>query len=310
MTFRIKAEKLGVPFMLPTEVVDRHIKLAGTMQLKVILYCYRHLTEGIDVYAVAEALSISADDVNDALMFWCELGLLDCDRKVKTKSAPEEKKVQPHKTVKPSRSEVARRGTESPEIAFLLSEAQVKFGRTLKQSESSALVWLFDDLGLDASVILMVIEYALQAGRCNVAYIEKIGKDWADGGVLTIQDAENKIIELGNARSAWNVMRTAFGLDRRAPSESEQKMAVTAVNEWGMSRDVLKSAYDICVDQIGRYRASYIKSVLASWHKKGVKNKDDLLKLNEEKEKSSKSKKSSDYGTYDLTKLDDIINGD
>lgn len=310
MNFRIKAEKLGTPFMLPTEVVDKHIKLAGAMQLKTILYCYRHMTEGINAETIAKELSLSLEDVNDALMFWCELGLLDCDRKINLNPIIQEKKIQPKKIVKPNRGEVARRGLESPEIAFLLSEAQVKFGRTLKQSESSVLVWLFDDLGLDASVILMVVEYALQAGRCNVGYIEKIGKDWADGGVLTLQDAENKIIELGNANSAWNVMRSAFGLDRRAPSDSEQKLAATAVNEWGMTRDVLKAAYDICVDSIGRYRASYIKSVLTAWHKKGVKVKEDLLKLSEEKEIQNKSKKSSDYGTYDLTKLDDIINGD
>lgn len=310
MEFRIKPEKLGVPFMLPTEVVDSHIKLAGALQLRVILYCYRHMTEGISAKAISETLSVSEADVNDALMFWCELGLLQCDRPAPAQPIPEEKKIQPHKAVKPNRGEVARRGLETPEIAFLLSEAQVKFGRTLKQSESSVLVWLFDDLGLDASVILMVIEYALQAGRCNVGYIERVGKDWAESGVLTLQDAENKIVELNNARSAWNIMRSAFGLDRRAPSDSEQKLAVTAVNEWHMTREVLKAAYDVCVDQIGRYRASYIKTVLTSWHKKGVKTKEELLALSEDKETKGKDKKGSGYATYDLTKLDDIINGD
>ncbi|MBQ4154007.1 MAG: DnaD domain protein [Clostridia bacterium] len=311
MEFKIKPEKLASAFMLPTEVADSHIKLAGALQLRVIIYCYRHMAESLEPSVVAEALAVDCEDVKDALLFWCELGLLNCDKnivhqkEVKTVAT----KNPPKKVVKPNRGEVAKRGLEDKEIAFLLTEAQVKFGRTLKQSECSSLVWMFDDLGLDASVILMAVEYALQVGRCNVNYIEKIAKDWADGGVLTIEDAERKIVELSNTRLAWNVMRSAFGLDMRAPSESESRLAVKAVSQWKMSREVLKAAYDVCIDSIGKYRASYIKSVLEAWNKDGIKTKEDLEKQNEGKSNASDNKKGG-YASYDLSVVDQLINGD
>ena len=300
MEFKIKPEKLATAFMLPAEVADSHIKLAGALQLRVIIYCYRHMAESLEPSVIAKALSIDSEDVKDALLFWRELGLLSCDDILPQKEIkPVVTKNSPKKVVKPNRGEVAKRGLEDTEIAFLLSEAQVKFGRTLKQSECSSLVWMFDDLGLNASVILMAVEYALQAGRCNVNYIEKIAKDWADSGVLTIEDAERKIVELSNIRLAWNVMRSAFGLDMRAPSDSESKLAVKAVSQWKMSREVLKAAYDVCIDNIGKYKASYIKSVLESWNKDGIKTKEDLEKLNQEKNNASSNKKNT-YDTYDL----------
>lgn len=315
MEFRLNFEKAIGGFMMPTDVVDSHLKLAGALQLRVILYCYRNMNTSIDPEQISNALSVSEEDVRDALMFWSELGLLVCDgmNSALVPQEPEPKKAAPPKAPRPDRSEVARRGLECPEIAFLLNESQQKFGRMLKQSESSVLVWLYDDLGLDAALILMVIEYALQAGRCNISYIEKVAKDWSENGVETIADAEARIVELNNARSAWNIMRSAFGLDQRAPSDSEAKLAKQCVIEWKMERDLLKKAYDICVDSLGKYRASYIKTVLTSWHKKGINKVSDLEKetvQNKVQQKSKDSGKKYAYATYDMSLMDKIINED
>lgn len=314
MGFRISPEKLTSCFMLPAEVVDSHVKLAGALQLRVILYCYRNMAAPIDPAGIAASLSASEEDVQDALMFWAELGLLVADQPTAAPAKPvvgEAVKPAPPKAPKPDRKEIARRGLECPEIAFLLQESQQKFGRMLKQSESSVLVWLYDDLGMDAALILMVIEYALQAGRCNISYIEKIAKDWVENGVESIADAESRIVALSNARSAWNIMRSAFGLDQRAPSEAESKLATQAVLEWKMERDLLKKAYDICVDSLGKYKAAYIKTVLTAWHKNGIHNVSELesKKEPEEKSKAKKSdKKKYDHTTYDLSLMEQIIN--
>ena len=49
----------------------------------------------------------------------------------------------------------------------------MKFGRGLKSNEQSTLVWIYDDLGLDVSVILMLIQFAVTEGRANISFIEK-----------------------------------------------------------------------------------------------------------------------------------------
>ena len=318
MNFKVIKDFKTPPFSVPSEIVDSHLKLAGALQLRVILYCLRHTYDAeINPTLMAELFSVSEEDINDALMFWAELGFVECEGPT-FKPQPtvvELPKVAPPKAPRPDRKEVARRGMESPEIAFLLNEAQQKFGRMLKQSESSVLVWIYDDLGMDASLILMVLEYAVKAGKVNISYIEKIAKDWVESGVDSIVAAEKRIVELTNARSAWNKMRRAFGLDSRSPSETESKLAVSSIIDWKMSDELLKKAYDLCVDSLGKYNIKYIKKVITEWHKQGITSVKDLETANTKvsKENADKKKPKNQNGiidSIDWSLMDQIINGE
>ena len=325
MNFKVRKDFKTPPFSVPSEIVDSHIKLAGALQLRVILYCLRHTYDAeINPALMAELFAVSEEDVNDALMFWSELGFIECESNafVAQPTVVEPVKVAPPKTPRPDRKEVARRGLESPEIAFLLNEAQQKFGRMLKQSESSVLVWIYDDLGMDASLILMVLEYAVQAGKVNISYIEKIARDWSESGVDSIVAAEQRIVQLNNNRSAWNKMRRAFGLDSRSPSATEESLAVLCVIEWKMEDALLKRAYDACVDSLGKYNVKYIKKVLTEWHKQGISSVKQLEQssvssngkaaesTSDKPAKKSKTSKNKFEGmaTYDLSLIDQIIN--
>ena len=322
MNFKVRKDFKTAPFSVPGEIVDSHLKLAGALQLRVILYCLRHTYDAeVNPALMAELFSVSEEDINDALMFWTELGFIECEGTVFTPStpAPEVKKVAPPKAPRPDRKEVARRGMESPDIAFLLNEAQQKFGRMLKQSESSVLVWIYDDLGLDASIILMILQHAVQNKKVNITYIERIARDWAENGIDTIAAAEQRIVELNNNRSAWNKMRIAFGLDSRSPSATEQAIAVLAVIEWKMEDALLKRAYDACVDSLGKYNIKYIKKVLTEWHKQGITTVKQLeqadLNQAEQSEvkptkKTKPKSKNTTKGSIDWSRIDELINGE
>lgn len=316
MEFKICKDFKTPPFSVPGEIVDSHIKLAGALQLRVILYCFRHAYDfDINPEHLSEVFGVGLEDVTDALMFWAELGYIECSGQnkiaVNTSDMEPKRKTAPPKAPRPDRKEVVRRGLECPEIAFLLNEAQQKFGRLLKQSESSVLVWIYDDLGMDTSLILMVIEYARQAEKLNISYIEKVARDWSNNGIDSISAAENRIVELNNSRTAWWKMRNAFGLDARSPSETESKLAVLAIVEWKMSDALIKKAYDICIDSVGKYKIAYIKKVLTDWNKAGIKSLEDLEKLTSKESETSKStNKKSKMATYDLSLLNKIINED
>ena len=49
---------------------------------------------------------------------------------------------------------------------------------------------LFDDYGLPADVILMLLQYAKSRGRDNTSYIESVGKSWADRGINSHERAQ------------------------------------------------------------------------------------------------------------------------
>jgi DnaD/phage-associated family protein len=177
---------------------------------------------------------------------------------------------------KPSRSEVARRGEESEEIAWLLCEAQNKFNRTLSFAETSTLVWLMDTQGLPPAVILMVIEYAASVEKCNIRFIESTALGWVKNDIITVEKAEVHLTELEQSRTEWNLICRTFGLDKRKPSKQEEIYCSRWLREWKFSVKMLKAAYDQCVNNTGKVKFQYINKVLEEWHKAGFKTPNDI----------------------------------
>ena len=132
------------------------------------------------------------------------------------KAAP--KKAIASSALKPNREEAAKRGLECPEIAFILHSAEQKFGRMLRQTEISTLVWLFDDQGLSASLILMIIEFAISEGRANIGFIERTAIEWVNDGVLDVESAERRLIDMRRKKSAWHIVETTMGIEHRSPT--------------------------------------------------------------------------------------------
>lgn len=307
MEYQVNPAKLGAVFMLPCEVVDKHIKLVSAVQLKVLLWSMRNLSTGITAEKISEALGLPVVDIADALLYWTESGVL-LQNGAQAPSEQSEKKVETKKAVtvsKPGRDEVVKRGNESEEIAFLLREAQMKFGRNLRQSEASTLVWLADDEGMNIAVILMLIEYAKAQGKCTVGFIERTAIEWINDGVNTLSGAEDKICRMEARDSAWGKVCSAMGLERRRPSKKELDMAVKWVDEWNFSNEMLRIAYDKCVDATSKFSMSYVSKILEGWHKNGVDTPEKAEA--EQPEKMKKNGKKESYAGYDLSEIEQML---
>lgn len=59
-------------FAIPCDVVDKHIKLAGSAQLKVLLFILRYAGQNISTDKIAQALSMNELDVKDSMQYWIE----------------------------------------------------------------------------------------------------------------------------------------------------------------------------------------------------------------------------------------------
>lgn len=262
-------------FALPTAVVEQHLKFANELCIKAILWLYCKQPTQLNPAVLAAGLGCSEPDANDALAYWAAAGLLAATQPVAVPAAAPRRAVRAE-VIKPTRAEVARRGLESPEVAFLLQEAQLKFGRALRQNESSTLVWLHDDEGLDISIILMLLEFAGKQNKLNIGFIERTAISWINNGIDTVQAAEAHIVTTQQSHAAWRMVESVMGIEHRSPSEKELKLAHTWVNEWGYSRELLRAAYEKCVDTTSKFSIPYIKKILDSWHKSGVRTVDDL----------------------------------
>ena len=294
-------------FAVPSILVDEHIRMAGAAQLKCLL-CLLRWGGGRSVDEIAETLHLPRADVVDALQYWVQAGLLTCNEPVAAVIEPPVPTAapvrSPMRTAKPSKEDVVRRGMESKEIAFLLNEAQLRLGRLLSHNESATLVWLHDNEGLSVPVLLMVIEYAVNEEQPNFKFIEKTAVDWASRGVETIEQAEERIAQLALTKTARYIVMSAFGLNKRNPSQRESSYSVKWVNEFGYTKQMLQLAYDQCVDNTGKVSFPYINKILENWHKNGVHSKEQLegfLAKNAKKESGRKSV------SYDLNDYETMI---
>lgn len=305
MPYCINIGELSNIFAVPSIVADKYIKLSGAVQLKVLLVALNNNPSKIEAEAIAEKLSISVADVTDALNYWEECGILvNTDSTAPTdtvvdKKAETKKKILKPQTEKPSRQEIIKRGSESPDIAFLLREAQLKFGRTLRQNESSILLWLYDDEGLSTPIILTLLNFAVSEGKATVGFIERTALNWIKNGVDTVEAAEKEIAIHNQKKSAWNKVVAAMGIDKRMPSTKESEYAYKWVEEYGFDNTMLHLAYEACVDSANKFSMQYINKILENWHKNGVKTPDDVKTLNDSaKKKETKSNDSFDLESY------------
>lgn len=291
MNFYLNPESLLNCFAFPCTIVDKYIKLATDTQLKVLLYAIKNAE--FNTEKIAEYFGFSNEAVKDALMFWQSCGVvsgnsenitLPADEKIKNAVKQVTKTVRPA-SIKPDRNEVARRGIECEEIAFLLREAELKIGKALKPNEASTLVWLYDDIGIDISIILMIFEFALKENNFSMNFVEKTALGWYDDGVRGIFEAEQKLVELAERNSAWSIICKAYGIEKRLPSVNEQKYAQNWILDWDFSNEMLKLAYDKCVDATGKLKLSYINKVLTAWHKDGIKTPEQIEKVTTEQKK-------------------------
>lgn len=310
-------------FALPREVVDQHLKLAGSAQLKALLYVCSRPGEELNAQDIAAGIGLSRADTVDALQYWMEAGLIlegaPCATAVSAEQT-EQKQVQPSPPVpevekptkparvltpigKPTREEVTRRGEQSPEIAWMLNEAQMRFGRPISASEMATLVWLHDSEGLPPAVILMIIEYALSVGKCNMRYIERVAISWADEEIDTVEKAEQKLTQLERKRQAWGRVQSAFGMQSRSPSAKEEALAVKWLDEWKFSPDMLRYAYDQCVDQTGKFSMAYINKVLEKCYHNGLMTPQQAQAASEKKPAPAKKRGTS----YDIDEVEQLL---
>lgn len=304
MEFSLNFKSMSSSFPIPCDVADKYIKLASSEQIKALLLVMRDLSDKINVEKIAEKLGISKTAAEDALLFWVNVGILK--RKEQLTENPSKNVIISAQL--PTRQDVIARGMEDSKVRLLLREAQLKFGRNLKNNESRLLVSLYDDYGMDVSVILLLLQHAVSENKANLSYIRSTAVKWLKADVESVLDGERIIAEEAKGKLAFSVVRNTFGIEPRLPSEKETELSNLWVNEWNMSPEMLKAAYDACIDQKAKLSFAYIGKILEKWHKAGYKSPEDV-KTDENNYKAKRGGK-NDFAGFDLDAFEAKLNSD
>lgn len=296
--YKINPSSYSSVFVIPTEIADKHLRMAGKAQLKVLLWLYRNPMAPFDLAVVSRETGIPTDEIDDAMLYWIQAGLVSKDGEsspvVPVQTAPvqtvaehkpaafntpaapvqkkEEKPQEEPVYIKPSVRDVARRLGESPEIAELFNEVQEVFGRTLGQDAQGNLLMLHDHYGLSPEAIVMLCSYAKTVGKQGaLAYIMQMGKGWADEGILDFESASRKIARLETTHGVWDEFRVLTGIENPRPTAKQSEMLEIWTNDYGFGVDIIYYAYEKTVEKKGKISYGYMNGILRSWFESGYK---------------------------------------
>lgn len=313
MDYRLNPDMLNEIFAVPAVVADEHIRLAGSAQLKVLIWLLRNGSGNFNAEKCSKSIGLTPADCRDALQYWVETDLLITteaqDEKKTTKKDPEDnKKAVKHvlaasrpRPVKPTMKEVINRQKESEEFTYLLDTASARLGRPISNGDMETLLYLYDTAGLPVEVILMVIEYAIACGKSHMRYIEKVALDWSDREINTISAAEQYLCKLERRRQAWQKLSELLNINQ-SPTVAQSDAAERWICDWQIDGGLLRLAYEKCIKATGRFNSSYMMKIIENWRSQGI---DSVEKV--EDTKSGKSKKPKKETSYDLEEYENMV---
>lgn len=307
-------------FAVPDHAADC-LKLASGKAVKVLLYILKNKITDIDCEAFSDALDVSAEDAEDAVSYWQQVGVLyPCGSEpaavvrkatetektvpapsVSNTAAEQRAKEKAAKTISPQ--EIADRVNKSEDIKFLFDSAESTFGKILNYTEQRTLIWLRDYYNIAPDILLMIMDLAKQTGRANMNYVEKIAISWQENNITTHELASREINRLKNYYTFEGQAAAKLGLDRTL-TPTERKF----LKEWsdkGVSVDMVIYAYEKTVDNIGKVKFSYMNKIIIGWQESGITTVSEAKAAADRRGTENKQPEKTDGGehSYDLDLL-------
>lgn len=308
MNFTVSYGLLQGVFAVPNSVVDKHLKLAGAAQLKVLLFLLRHSGEPLSHETMASQLGFSPADCKDAVNYWVEVGVLAEHAGQEKPSAEKAISAVPLQKpaalpAEPSKIPVAESGNikklttayrftqkeafsrveENEGLRFLVEQCKLLLARELQGSDVAALVSIHDWVGLSPDVILMAAEYCASQNKTDMRSIERQCVAWVDRGIITHEQADAYIKDQAARHTHEVLVQSAFGITGRSLSTKEREAIATWFNEYGYDMPIIRIAYDKTIDNTGRLSFSYLGKILSNWHRKGITTVEQAMQESLEK---------------------------
>lgn len=336
MSYSVNPSAFRSIFAVPSEIVDKHIRVASAHQLRVLLWILRHSPDNPDIEFMCKDLNMAYEDAVDYLQYWVKHNVISSTESlpvqknesvntpqvtpaVAVSHVAEEKKVVHVEMFhsKPTSSEIAQRLEESPEIGHLFNEAQVMLGKTIGYDGQCTLLLLHDHYGLPAEVLFMLIEYCVSINKTNYSYIEAVGKDWGTKEIDTIDKAAEQISSLRKAGGVWKEFAKYAGISTPNPTAAQISYLRKWSEEWKFSFEMITRAYDEMANHTGKLSFAYMDKVLTSWNKKNIRTIKDIEKETSDFEAKKNTKPShntppvSQNASYDIDEFKkQSINGE
>ena len=169
-----------------------------------------------------------------------------------------------------------RRLKQDENVIQLLFIAEQYLGKTLSPSETSRLLYFYEELHFSPDLVEYLIEYCVSRGSKSIRYMEKVALAWHEAGITTVSMAKQETSAYN--KNYFSILR-AFGISNRNPVQSEISLMNHWLNDYGFTLDIITEACSRTVSQTGKASFQYADSILSKWKKKGVRHLTDIQAL-------------------------------
>ncbi len=286
-TYNIISQLHPQVLVLPVSVIDCYLAKANPVFVKVYLYALRLSQFGIEASCedLAEQLGLLESDITQAFSYWESVGLLKTEKEdasVRVTLLQPSEKEAPQKPIYKSK-EIASAVSADSKLQELFDFAQCQLGKPLTPKDCELLYGVVDWLGLAPEVIMVIFNLAVARKKQSMSYVERVAIEWHRSGIDTIEKAEQHLKELEETEQLFYQFRKLTQVGSRRLTALEQEYILRWTNEYKMSMEMLRIAYEQTVLNTGKLAFPYMEKILKNWHEARVYHPSDIDRLGKKK---------------------------
>ena len=276
--------------VLPAQQADRLIG-RGDGDAALLYLCLLRADRGVTAQELQRRLKWSQLRLHAAETALQELGLIDRPPEQKPPEPAQERPVY-------TADDLTDLLTGDAGFRMLVPQTEEKLGKRLKTADLQILAGLYDDLGLPADVIYLLVCHCVARSeerygpgrRPTLRQIEKEGYRWAQLGLFDQESASRYLRDWNVRRSAMSRYMQVLGLGDRRPVESEERY-ITDWMDKGFPPETVALAYDKTVFYKKELNWRYLNGILRRWHENGWHTEEEVRQGDSRKPSRREEKK-------------------
>ena len=276
--------------VLPAQQADRLIG-RGDGDAALLYLCLLRADRGVTAQELQRKLKWSQLRLHAAETALQELGLIDRPPEQKPPEPAQERPVY-------TADDLTDLLTGDAGFRMLVPQTEEKLGKRLKTADLQILAGLYDDLGLPADVIYLLVCHCVTRSeerygpgrRPTLRQIEKEGYHWAQRGLFDQESASQYLRDWNVRRSAMSRYMQVLGLGDRRPVESEERY-ITDWMDKGFPPETVALAYDKTVFYKKELNWRYLNGILRHWHENGWHTEEEVRQSDSRKPSRREEKK-------------------
>ncbi len=233
--------------------------------VKVYLYglmlCY-HRSERMSLISMAKDLDVTIEEIERAFRYWEREGLVR-----RTGDNPVSyvfynlKQITLTRAEKPSEQLYNRH--------FMDEVRRTLEAQTISDNDVQTILDWMDVYELPEEVIVLLLRSEKEksrTGRVSIKIADRVAREWAQGGVRSLEDAERMLILSGERERELKRLLARLG-QKHAPSEDEKELYRKWTDEWGFTAEAIQEA---CRETTkGTPTMAYLDGILLRQHQLG-----------------------------------------